>query len=990
MTGEHQAYWRSLDELLDTPEFRATLAREFPQGAARLEAGMSRRHFVQLLGASLALAGLGACVRRPDEEILPYTDRPPEVTPGEPLWYATSMTVGGYATGLLVESHEGRPTKVEGNPDHPSSLGAAGPWEQASVLQLYDPERLRGVWDGERRASWEALERAVLAPARASGGAGLRLLLEPTGSPLLAALLARLRAELPEARVHWYDPLANDAPLVAARAALGAPLLARPDLRRASVIASFDADVLGTAPGWLRHAREWSERRRVRAPGDDMSRLYVAESAFSVTGSVADHRVAVRPHELPRLLAALLAEVVAAGAPAPSDAIVTLAAWRLPADDAAGGWVRALARDLRAANGAGVVLVGERQPAAAHVLGMLVNAALGQVGRTVAYAPSPLLEAGEPSHDLGALAGELHTGAVDTLLVVDANPAYASAASLDFANAMRQVRTTAYVGLHANETAALCRWRAPLAHWLESWGDARAHDGTVSLVQPLIAPLHDGRSVPEVLALLLGDGRRGRRLLRDAWAANGAADEEAWRRLLRAGVQPGTATPTATPAAQWTALPAALEQVSREAQSAARPESVAVHFLPSPAVRDGRFANVAWLQELPDPLTKLTWGNAALVSPRTATALGVRSGDVLRVRRGEASVEIPALVLPGHADGTVSLHLGYGRTGGERLAAGVGVNAYPLWPGPRGWFASGATVEPVPGARVELATTQDHWTLEGSAMVLGATLEEWRRQPDRGARRRGPLPTLHDGQYAYTQGDQWAMAIDLSLCTGCNACVVACQAENNVPVVGKEGVEKSREMHWLRIDRYFSGTAEAPAVAMQPMLCQHCEKAPCEYVCPVNATVHSPDGLNEMVYARCVGTRFCSNNCPYKVRRFNWFDYAGEVDATVELVRNPDVTVRERGVMEKCTFCVQRIRRGQQQARVEDRALAPGEVVTACQQACPTQAIVFGSRTSPDDELARRLADRRGYEALHALGTRPRVSYLARLSNPSPELPEAR
>ena len=992
-------YWRTLSELTETPELREAVRREFPPGADEPPGGMSRRNFLKLLGASAALAGVSACTRQPAEKILPYASRPPELTPGIPLHYATSMLVGGYATGLLVESHEGRPTKVEGNPEHPASLGAAGVYEQASVLQLYDPHRARTARRGNRSASWSDFVHSFTPQEmrRRAGerGSGLHLLLEPTSSPLIATLLAHVRTAYPDAGIHFYAPLASRSMVDATRALFGRGLQPQFDFRRAEVVVALDADFLSTLPFHLRYARDFAERRRVERPSDPMSRLYAVEGQLSVTGAAADHRLRVRTGEVQRVAAAILAEVIDGLRPRTEELPreVTSALERFRRGVPHGAWVAAVAGDLRASAGRSIVVAGERQPPVVHAIANLLNAALGNVGATVWYAEPPILEAGEASHDLRPLVEAMRQRQVSTLILVEGNPAYASPADLEFGRLVRDVPRSVYLGLYEDETARNVTWFVPATHYLESWGDARAYDGTLSVVQPLISPLYAGKTAAEVLSALAGVGDRGaHELLQESWRTSfaGRQFEPFWEETLQRGLVRGSEFARSTPSARWSALPQLLQDVDHAASAQA--STIEVVFAQSHAVYDGRFADNAWLQELPDPMTKLTWDNAAVLSPRTARRLGVEQGDMLLLCYGGRALHIPALVLPGHADGSVSLQFGYGRQGGEVVARNVGANAYAIWPTIMPYYDNGLTVERAldgGGAplRRALATTQTHWTMEGRPIVRQATLEQYRAHPDFTTRQKGRVLSLYEPDRS-ASGDQWAMTIDLSACTGCNACVVACQAENNVPVVGREGVLSSREMHWLRIDRYFAGPPDDPTVVTQPMLCQHCEKAPCEYVCPVNATVHSGDGLNEMVYNRCVGTRFCSNNCPYKVRRFNWFDYNAEITETERMVKNPDVTVRDRGVMEKCTFCVQRIRRAQIDAALEGRGVRDGEVMTACQQACPTRAILFGSLTDRTSEVARSRSQQRSYEVLHELGTSPRVSYLARITKPNPALAE--
>jgi molybdopterin-containing oxidoreductase family iron-sulfur binding subunit len=997
VTGDGRRCWRDLDELLDTPDFREALGREFPAGAAELADGMTRRSFVRLLGASIALAGVGGCFERPRERILPYVSEPPESTPGVARHYATSMSLGGFTTGLLVESHVGRPTKIEGNPDHPASLGAAGVYEQASILQLYDPERARTARLGRAKASGSEVA-ALLSPARlgaavGASGAGLGLLLEPSASPLSAEMLRRVRERYPAARVHFYSPLGSHASDRASLTAFGRPLLPQYDFRSADVVLALDADFLAGGPFSLRYARDFADRRRIAAPTDGMNRLYVIEPGVSVTGGTADHRLRVRAVEVESLASAVLAAVIRQsnrpGMPGrqgiPDSVASVLRGVEPPPRHRE--WIDAVARDLTAHAGRTIVVAGERQPARVHVLAHLLNAALGNAGGTLRFIESPITEAGSSSHELGPLVEAMRGGAVRALVVLGANPAYTAPADLDFGAALRRVPTTVYHGLYQNETARACHAFLPSLHYLESWADGRAWDGTASLVQPLIAPLYGGKTEAELLGALLGDAEASaHELLQDLWRGRmtGTDFAGAWDEALQRGVIAGTAAPETTPTWQWDAIGSVLSRSPTPADS-----SLELVLEQDPSVYDGRFANNVWLQELPDPLTKLTWGNAALLSPATAARLRVATGDVVALAYRGRTLRVPAFLLPGHADESVSLRLGYGRgAGDETLAEGVGANAYRLLTSDMRMFGGGLAVSPALGddgapLRDRLASTQTHWRLEGRPVALRATLDEYRRDPAFTAPQRGRVLSLYEPSPG--GGDQWAMVVDLATCTGCSACVVACQAENNIPVVGKQGVLDGREMHWLRIDRYFEGSAEDPAVLMQPMLCQHCEKAPCEYVCPVSATLHSPDGLNEMVYNRCIGTRFCSNNCPYKVRRFNWFDYNAEVAETERMAKNPDVTVRGRGVMEKCTFCVQRIREAQIAAGIE--GAATGEVRTACQQACPTRAITFGSLNDPDSDLVRRRAEPRRYAALHELGTEPRVQYLAAITNPNPELP---
>ncbi|WP_438044806.1 TAT-variant-translocated molybdopterin oxidoreductase [Sorangium sp. So ce128] len=988
-----KAYWRSLAELLESPELREAAARELPGGSGEPVA-VSRRSWLKLLGASMALAGVSGCRSRAADKIVPYVTTPPEVTPGVLRYYATSLDLDGFATGILVESHEGRPTKIEGNPEHPASLGSTGAYEQASVLGLYDQHRARAARRGHDPATWQAFVQQF-GGARSDGGAGLRFVLRPTGSPLVLDLIGRVQARYPAARFTFHAPARSTHPARGAELAFGAPLQAQYDFRTADVLLALDADFLASMPFHARYARQFSERRRLGSPTGTMNRLYVIEPGLTPTGSIADHRLRKRPSDVPAIAAAIAAELLLTEGARPGfippQALGALEPLRARISEAERRFVRALARDLARGGLASVVVAGERQPPGVHALAHLMNAALRN-DRAAWTTAGTLITAGAAEQDLTALAEEIRRGAVDTLVLLENNVAYTAPADLELAALLRSVPSRVYLGLYEDETAAGCDWFVPAAHDLEAWGDARAYDGTTSLVQPLIEPLFQGKTASEVLAVFAGEPpRSARELLRDAWAARrGGADFEAfWEDALRRGLVEGTAAPREDASLRLDGVIAALAQLAAAAPPPA--EAIEVAFSVDASVYDGRFANNPWLLELPDPITKLTWDNAALLSPETAKALGVESEDVVDLELGGRKISIPVLVAPGHADRTVSLKLGYGRSGSESIAAGVGSDAYRLRAAATPFFAAGVSVTKRPDPKHKLALTQTHFRLEGRPIALSVPLTAYREHPGFTEALKGPQPSLMPAVAPGPLKEQWAMTIDLTICTGCSACVVACQAENNVPVVGKEEVLNSREMHWLRIDSYVSSDPRDTAVVHQPMMCQHCEKAPCEYVCPVNATTHSPDGLNEMTYNRCVGTRFCSNNCPYKVRRFNWFDY-GELRAfntgLARLQRNPDVTVRERGVMEKCTYCVQRIRRAEIAARVEDRPIRPGEVVTACQQACPTQAIQFGSLTHEETAMVAWRGEPRSYAVLHDQGTRPRTMYLARVNNKNPEIEE--
>ncbi len=993
-------YWRSLDELADTPEFRELVAKEFPGLAEELTSPQSRRAFLKLMGASLGVAGLASC-RWPKELILPFASRPEGRIPGVPQQYATAMELSGSAIGLLVTSYDGRPVKIEGNPLHAYSLGAATTWAQASLLELYDPDRSHGVVRREAgqqiAAVWDdfaAFAGPHFAALRAQRGAGLAFLTESASSPSLWRLHRSLRDAMPEA--HWFvwDACDRAAARDATRMVAGFPWRPCYHLDRARAVVCIDADPLFAHPAALRLAREFAATRR--ADDGTMSRLWAFESGVTITGAAADHRVAVPPSELVHVSARLLAELVRLGATLPGEfAALMPTITALGADAAAAEPISAAARDLVANRGRALVIVGERQGAAVQALGHLANLALESLGATLS-----LLESEEPedlvtpSARLADLCKEMQAGHVGTLLVLGGNPAYSAPRDLDFAGALAKVRTTIHLGVSDDETSRLCHWHLPHAHYLESWGDVRAWDGTVSVQQPLIEPLYGGKSVIELLAHVLGEGfASGHEIVRSTFQAIAKPGEleDAWRCSLHDGVVAGSAWAPAPPARR---PDVATLQHELEALASSRPVAgLELAFVLDASAYDGRFANNAWLQEMPDPLTKLTWDNAALLSPTTAATRGVKQGDVVRITQAGHTLEIAAYVMPGQADNTVVLPLGYGRTAAGAVGNGAGFDTYSLRTSEAPHFASGATVVKT-GRSYQLATTQDHHVVDrvgleargrrSAELVREGTLAEYLSNPGF-VRARGAEPEQFSlwQEKANAGKHQWGMAIDLSACIGCNACVVACQAENNIPVVGKDQVARGREMHWIRVDRYFAGRPEAPKVAFQPVACQQCENAPCEQVCPVGATMHNDEGLNQQVYNRCVGTRYCSNNCPYKVRRFNFFNYFKSVPQVERMVFNPEVTIRSRGVMEKCTFCIQRIEAVKIAAKNDRRPLRDGEIVPACAQTCPTQAIVFGDLKDADSRVARLHQHNRSYAMLGELNVRPRTRYLARLRNPA-------
>jgi Fe-S-cluster-containing dehydrogenase component len=990
--GGPRPYWRSIAERsLAGPAPGAS--SEFPGGASELD-GVSRRGFMQLVGVSTAVATVGAACRKPNEKIVPFVRRPEEVTPGNALHFATAYALEGYTSGLIVESHEGRPTKIEGNPAHPETLGATTVAEQALILGLYDDDRAKQLRQGGQAIAWPTFLselRSRTTTLGEKGGAGLRFLTGPTTSPLLADLRRRILERFPQAKFVSYAAAAGDGAIEGAKLAFGRPLVARHHLARANVILSLDSDFLADGPEQTRLAREFATRRE---PSRDMSRLYVVEPAMTVTGGMADHRFRLRASEVAAFVASLCAMLSGRGLTA-LGSVGSLGHGQGSWDPK---WLVALSGDLERNRGRCLVIAGRRQPAVVHALAAAINVALGNLGSTVEYGVPITTDASSGPAALGPLVEDIAAGGIDTLVITADNPVYSAPVDFKLAELIKRVPNVIYHGLYEDETAATCNVFIPAAHPLESWGDGRATDGLVSIVQPLIAPLWGGRTETDVLSAFVGEGEVGtHELLRRYWRGLAklpgnliGSFDGVWERWLADGIVPDTGAGAETAVAvngQALAQAAAPLLTSGGA-------GIEIAFAPDPKVFDGRFANNAWLQELAHPITKLTWDNALMISDATAKGLGIDTGDVVELSYRDRKLEVPAMIVPGHADDAVTLPLGYGRTATGHVGRGVGFDAGALRTSDAPWFDRGVTLSRT-GKRFKFAITQDHWTMSPDgretpppavSAPLAEVLNAGSMFHEELEERRGPQPVIHTPVDYSGQQYKWGMAIDLNKCTGCNACVVACQSENNIAVVGKENVAKGREMQWIRIDRYFSGPVDEPELVNQPLGCQHCETAPCEYVCPVNATVHSDEGLNEMIYNRCIGTRYCSNNCPYKVRRFNFLDYTGDISAARELGMNPEVTVRARGVMEKCTYCVQRIERKRIATRIEGRAIADGELQTACQQGCPTQAIVFGSLNDPNARVSQLHADPRRYDLLHEIGTRPRTAYLARVRNPNPEL----
>jgi molybdopterin-containing oxidoreductase family iron-sulfur binding subunit len=1015
-----RAYWSDLNTVASRPGFDRMLEREFPQHASEFVDAVSRRGFLKVMGASLALAGLSGCTKQPDEPIYPYIKQPEDLVLGKPVYFATAFPFPTGALPLLVKSDSYRPIKVDGNPDHPMSKGGSDPLSQGSLLGLYDPDRSpRVLHRGEQSnfAIFQAEFITAMQNKRAAGGQGLYILSGTVTSPTLAAQWKKAQSFYPQAKWIQYDPVNRDSARIASKAVFGDYYDAQYMLSDADVIVSLDADFLSgiNQPGFTKLAADWAARRRMLEPGTEngakMNRLYVVESSPTTTGFKADHRLALKASDVPAFAAALAG--TASGSLAP----------------AAQKFLEIVSKELKATGGRCVVIPGEQQDASVHAAAFAINEAMGSVGKTVIYTetinPIPSVQI----DDLKSLVADMNAGKVDWLIILDSNPVYTAPADLKFEDALNKVGKLVHLGTHLDETSKTADWHLNAAHYLESWSDARAYDGSITIIQPMIDPLYGGKTAHDVIQSMLDDPAASNfDVVRGNWFNGGATSaglnspastpesvamagalegdgDENFRKALHNGMIPNTAFAPKTVSAKSGA----------ELQvPAGQPGQVEVVFRPDPAVYDGRYANIGWLQELPKPVTNIAWDNAALMSHGTAKKLGVDEADVIQIEANGLKIKAPVFAVPGMPDDSITLYLGHGRQDAGRVGSGVGFDAYRLRTSDAPLYIASVKVTKTSDT-YDVLSTKSHYTetrgsmaAAGSAADIGAghnslegnealtrgivryaTLEEFQKNP--GFAHEGVFPEDPDPQttmfsnYRYDK-NAWGLVVDQNSCVGCNACVVSCYAENNIAVVGRHQVKTGRDMQWLRIDTYFEGDLEAPRAHFQPMMCQHCENAPCEQVCPVGATVHTPEGLNTMVYNRCVGTRYCSNNCPYKVRRFNFLLFSDYETESLKLMRNPDVTVRSRGVMEKCTYCVQRIMAAKIEADKQNREIRDGEVITACQQACPTSAITFGNINDPNSKVRKIKDQERNYGVLADVNTRPRTTYIAEVLNPNGEL----
>lgn len=1053
-------YWRSVEEFVDAPEFEEFVKQEYPQHAEEWDDSLSRRNFVKIMGASLALAGMSGCVIQPPEKIVPYVIPQEGMLPGKPLFFATAMSLGGVATGLLAKSYEGRPIKIEGNPDHPGSQGATDVLAQASLLDMYDPDRSQQVTFRGTPNTWQTFMtelRAAIEENRVDGGAGIRVLTETVTSPTLTAQFRQIAAELPNSKWIQYEPVNNDNAMAGARLAFGSPTHTVYKFDRADRVLTLDADIFsGFNAGYI---KDYSKRRTYSEDNKAINRLYAIETTTTLTGAKADHRLAVKPSQMTEIAKAIAAAIGVGGATSTYT------------ENAA--WIAAMTKDLSEHRGRSVVVAGAGQPPAVHALAHAMNGALGNVGQTVIYT-EPLSAGSEKLQidQLRELITDIDAGRVKMLVILGGNPVYNTPADLKLTldRVRDRVPLRVHVGSHVDESAEICHWHIPEKHYLESWSDARAYDGTVSIVQPLIAPLYDGKSIHEVAQVFFRENfdKTDHDIVKEYWqtqnitaapaAARTAAEPVANTALPQTGPAatpspastPAQAAPAASPRPASTpaaAAPAprnfednwrkavhdgfvpnslaAAKSVTATTAFLSTPETkpastggLEIAILPDPSVYDGRFTNNGWLQELPNPLTKITWDNVGLISPKTAERLGINQGNdkdeysggergtsfintkggnmfsdlvKLQYQGSEISKPVPMWIAPGHPDDVITIYMGYGRTRAGKIGTGIGYSAFDVRRSDAMNFGTGEITKTA--EQTTIASTQIHFNMEGRDLLRMWDLNHFEEEKKDGHQENFYDKSMYpyeQHQAVYEKNHKWGMTIDLNSCVGCNACVIACQSENNIPVVGKEQVERSREMHWMRVDTYYEGgdLSNPDGPHFQPVLCQQCEQAPCEVVCPVHATAHSAEGLNDMTYNRCVGTRYCSNNCPYKVRRFNFLLYQDWDTPQYKLMRNPEVTVRSRGVMEKCTYCTQRIAVARIEAQKDGRRIMDGEIVTACQSVCPTDAIIFGDMHDPNSKIAKTKKDERNYNLLNELNTQPRTTYLAGLKNQNPQMPD--
>lgn len=1000
-------YWRSLEEISGNPQFEELAKQEFPDNTEVWIDPFSRRKFMKIMAASFAFAGAAACKLPtekliPNEKIIPYVKPPEEIVAGKPLFFATVVPFAGSATGVLVESHMGRPTKIEGNTDHPASLGASDVLGQASILNLYDPDRSQSVSYLREAKSWGSFVGSLteaLEAHRQKGGEGFRLLTGAINSPTLASQIKAILTAFPKAKWHQYEPAISDSIRAGAQMAYGEPVNTIYSLKKADVVVAIGSDFLAQGPASLKYAREFGQRRR--SSSEKVLRMYAVESIPTSTGASSDHRLPLKPSDVVGFTQALASALGVAGVSASG------------AENAAyKNWVSALTKELQANKGASLVIAGDGQPAIVHALAHAINQTLGNVGNTVTYTESSQFHPeGFNGYvdSITALVKDMEAGAVDMLVIVSGNPVYDAPVDLNFAKAMEKVALRIQYSCYYDETSELCHWQVPETHYLETWSDARTFDGTASIVQPLIAPLYGNKTIHEFFAGFTDQkDRTSYEIVRSYWQSQITADfENVWRKSLHDGLIAGTAFAAKTVTLKTDAF-----------ASATLPKAggIEISFAPDPSVFDGRFANNGWLQELPKPLTKLTWDNAVIMGPAMAQRLGVtrtygNNGgehgrsfvDMVEIKYEGRSLKAATWILPGHPNDCISLHLGYGRKKAGRVGTGIGFNAYGIRTSTGLWSGSDVQISKLTET-FELACPQGQEVLHGREhdILRSSTFESYKSgkteehkdSKEHGESKESEESHEHMSMYPEDEhkypGYAWGMSIDVGNCIGCNACVMACQSENNIPVIGKDQVLRGRHMHWLRIDRYYTDNGndqplDNPEAYFQPVPCMQCENAPCEVVCPVNATNHSAEGLNDMVYNRCVGTRYCSNNCPYKVRRFNFLQYADYTTGSLKLLNNPDVTVRSRGVMEKCTYCVQRINHARVEAEKENRPIKDGEIVTACQAVCPTEAIVFGNVNDKESKVSKLKAEQRNYAMVEDLNTRPRTTYLTALRNPNPE-----
>jgi len=989
-------YWKSLKDISTSDDYD----RYLKQSEHHEDNGLSRRNFLSLVAASVALAGLEGC-KKPVQKIIPYVEAEIATVPGIPKHYASTMPFKNNALGIIIENHDERPVRVNGNEKHPSSMGKSNSFSQATTLNMYDPDRSRGVRFNGKKVDWSEYVKYGQS-INNKKGEGLAVLSQESSSPTMQFMHKEFKKIYPDADWIVYEPINNENLYKGIEKAFGKKLQPFNRLENAQTILSIGSDFLGVEDNSIYHTRKFALNRDLKDEKSTMNRFYAVESFMTPTGSSADHRLNVPSHEFGIVLKELAGELKKLG--------LNINAKSMKTSNHL--WIKTVAEDLMKDKGQSIIIGGSDLSPELHCLIAGINS---QLEAPIDYYPL------DRSHvtsmkDFKALCEKMRKGLVDNLIILGGNPVYDAPADYNFEECLSNVKSSVHLSDFYDETSKHCQWNIAQAHFFESWGDAMTYDGYASVIQPQIRPLFDSRSALQVLTpVIFKEDRSSYDTIKKVWKDSIVKEsnfERNWEKVLHDGVYSKSLIKSKKVRSAKKVSTAVLSK-----DQILETDKFEVIFTPSSSVYDGRYANNGWLQEIPKPITSLTWDNVAFISMKVAKKLNIKNGQMIQVSLGNASIKVPAWIVPGQNKKTITLELGYGREFSGRIGSGVGFNVYPLRTSTNMGCAMNASIK-VLNETYPIASTQDHYGFEEDKLaapgfsnlsgdevqsripdlVKQSTLEEYKKHPEfvqdiveshkPDKKRSWADHSMYniEPEYDYSKGNQWGMSIDLTSCTSCNACSIACQSENNIPVVGKQQVMNGREMHWIRIDNYFSGDPDNPEVSTQSVACVHCELAPCEQVCPVGATTHSTDGTNQMTYNRCLGTRYCANNCPYKVRKFNFYNYTRDLPEVVQMAMNPDVSMRFRGVMEKCTYCYQRVSEARIKAENEHRELVDGDIKVACAQSCPADAIKFGDINDPNSEVSKAKRRNRDYALLGQLGTSPRTTYLAKIRNQNPKL----